>query len=378
MVALNSNAKRVLVAMSGGVDSSVAAYLLKKQGYEVIGITFQLYDFSRQNRKEGKGGCCSIEDVDDAKLVADRLGIKHYLINSREDFRKKVVDYFVSSYKRGLTPNPCVACNTFIKFDELEDQARILGIDYLATGHYARLKWDVTDGCYRIYRAGDDAKDQSYFLMGLDPAKFSKVLFPCGDYRKEEIRAFATEAGLCTNKKKESMEICFVPNNDYKSFLRQKAEVSSQDGDIVDERGNIVGRHSGIHNFTVGQRKGFGSLGLEAHYVVRLDAKKNQVVVGQESNLYSKGLIFEPSHFSAQDLERYFGKTLFVKIRSRSDFIPVRIVGVEKGGVFAEFEELQRAVTPGQFAVFYEEQKLIGGGTILEALPEMRSEQFGT
>lgn len=359
--------KRVLVAMSGGVDSSVAAYLLKKQGYEVIGITFQLYDYSRANRKEGKGGCCSVEDVDDARLIADQLGIKHYLTNSRKEFREKVIQYFVSSYKKGLTPNPCVACNTFIKFDELEYHAKLLEADYYATGHYARLV-KTDSGEVDVYRAVDSDKDQSYFLMGVDRERFRNILFPCGDYSKAEIRALANEAGLITSNKKESMEICFITNNDYKSFLKNEYQIKDQPGDIVDERGQVLGRHSGSHHFTVGQRKGLGSFGLRAHYVVRIDAEKNQVVVGNASGLFSDTMFVESA--SIKNIESYKGRRLQVKIRSRSPEVGVYIHQSGDAEILATFEEPQRAVTPGQFAVFYDGDKLLGGGAILRAVAE--------
>lgn len=359
--------KRVLVAMSGGVDSSVAALLLKKQGFDVIGITFQLYDFSRLNKKEGKGGCCSIEDVDDARIVADKLGIRHYLTNSRERFRKKVIDYFADSYRKGETPNPCVACNTFIKFDELEHYANLLEADFFATGHYAQILHN-TSGQYEIHRALDEEKDQSYFLMGVNPKFLSRCLFPCGAFTKDQIRDLAIEAGLCVGKKKDSMEICFIANTNYKDFLKKEYQFEDQPGEIVDEKGNLLGQHQGVHHFTVGQRRGLGALGLSAYYVIAIKPESRQVIVGEAHKVFAAGMMIEASQF--REASQYQGKQLTVKIRSRSPFIPVRIEGLEGNHIQARFEEPQRAVTPGQFAVFYDEKRVLGGGAILRSVPE--------
>lgn len=365
--------------MSGGVDSSVAAYLLKKQGFEVIGITFSLYDYSRLNRKEGKGGCCSIEDVDDARLVADHLGIKHYLVNSQEYFRKKVINYFVESYRQGKTPNPCVACNTFVKFDELLYHARLLDIPYIATGHYAKAV-HLPSGEVEIFRAEDEQKDQSYFLVGVDSQKFKHIHFPCGDYSKEQIRALANEAGLVTSNKKESMEICFIPNNDYKSFLKTEKSITDRPGQIMNESGDVVGFHSGIHQFTVGQRKGLGALGLKAHYVVRIDAEKNQVIVGDSRQIFSEAMLFEAIHFKdlLQDPQSFLGRSLKVKIRSRAPLVDAQILEVSSDNqqVLVRFIESQKAVTPGQYAVFYDDKKLLGGGPIVKSISEMGCEKF--
>ena len=359
---------RIVVAMSGGVDSSAAAYLLKKEGHEVIGVTFQVYDYSRENRKEGKGGCCSIEDVDDARMVADKLGIRHYLVDTRKEFRENVINYFLSSYQKGETPNPCVACNTHIKFDELEYYRNLFAADYMATGHYAKLL-RVKGGDVFIERAEDSARDQSYFLMGVNPVHLKKLIFPCGELSKNQVRELAVEAGLCVSRKKDSMEICFIPNNDYRSFLKSQLGDFERKGEIVDERTNsVLGNHTGVRDFTVGQRKGLGSFGLEAYYVTRIDSLTNRVYVGDAQKVFSKGMKLEVSSFIR--IEDFLGRPLKVKIRSKAPEVEVAIRSVDRhqGQAFAEFLEPQRAVTPGQFAVFYQGNLVVGGGAITEAI----------
>ncbi|MDB5038781.1 MAG: tRNA-specific 2-thiouridylase MnmA [Bacteriovoracaceae bacterium] len=354
--------ERVLVAMSGGVDSSVAAYLLKKEGYDVVGVTFQLYDYSRLNRKEGKGGCCSLEDVDDAKHVCEKLGIQHYLFDSRERFKERVLDYFASSYKAGQTPNPCVACNTFIKFDELAHYAKAVDAKFYATGHYAQIRRE--DGKVYLEAAVDASKDQSYFLMGVDPEKLKHVLFPVGGYTKDQIRALAIEANLPVCDKPDSMEICFVSENNYRKFLEEEYKLSDNPGNIINEAREVIGKHKGVHHFTVGQRKGLPSYGLDSHYVLEINAETKEVMVGVDRSLFSEGLAFDGKNFLGFD--EFVNRSLKVKIRSRSPMIDVKLVPSKGPALLARFETPQRAVTPGQFAVFYDGKRVVGGGPILK------------
>lgn len=350
--------------MSGGVDSSVAAYLLKAQGWDVVGITFQLYDYSRQNRKEGKGGCCSLEDVEDARAVCYKLGIKHYLFDSRARFKERVLDYFAASYKAGKTPNPCVACNTFIKFDELAHYAKAVDATYYATGHYARL---IRENDEVILEAGaDEKRDQSYFLMGVNPEHLKHMLLPVGDYSKDEIRRMAHEQGLPVGDKPDSMEICFVPDNNYRKFLSENYELGDEPGDFVDTSGRVLGTHHGIHHFTVGQKKGLGAYGIHDAYVVEIRSEQKQVVLGRDESLFSEGMGVELTQF--RNLDLWKGKALRVKIRSKSAFLPARILEIQGSQVQVQFEEPQRAVTPGQFAVFYDGLRVLGGGPILKAM----------
>lgn len=358
--------ERVLVAMSGGVDSSVAAHLLLEQGYEVVGVTFQLYDYSRLNRKEGKGGCCSLEDVDDARYVCQKLGIQHYLVDSRQRFKERVLDYFASSYKSGKTPNPCVACNTFIKFDELAHYAKAVEAKYYATGHYAKIL--RADGGVFLEAARDAARDQSYFLVGVGLDKLKALLLPLGDYTKDEIRKIAADLCLPVSDKPDSMEICFVPDNNYRKFLKDEYSVSDEPGNFIDESGQVIGRHPGIHHFTVGQRKGLAPFGFPTHYVLEIFAETKEVKLGLDTSLYSRSLAFDASQF--EDFEAYLNRPLKVKIRSRATLTEAELSRGEKGIGLCRFKEPQRAITPGQFAVFYDGNRVVGGGPILKAMAD--------
>ena len=353
--------KRVVVAMSGGVDSAVAAGLLARQGYDVIGITMRLWtledpDAPRHNRR-----CCSVEDADDARRAADALGIPHYVLNMEREFHERVIDYFVDEYGRGRTPNPCVACNEHVKFRALLDRAIAFDADYLATGHYARIQRD--GGRYRLLRAVDPAKDQSYVLHMLGQTELKKTLFPVGDYTKPRIRELAGEMGLGLADKPDSADICFVPNGDYASFV--SARLPQTPGVLRDAAGRHVGRHEGIAGFTIGQRRGLGVATGEKRFVTDIDSELNVITIGAEDDLMSRGLVAERVSWvggmPAEPLQAS------VKIRYRTPAAPATVTPLDGGRARVRFEDAQRAITPGQVAVFYDGDEVVGGGAILRA-----------
>lgn len=350
--------QRVIVAMSGGVDSSVAAGLLLRRGYEVIGVTMRLWTEDDPAAPMHHRRCCSVEDTDDARAAADALGIPHYVLNLEREFARDVVDYFVEEYRRGRTPNPCLACNQHVKFRSLLEVSLALGADYLATGHYARI--DRVDGRYRLLRAADEGKDQSYVLYTLGQRELSRLLFPTGDYRKEEVRQLATEMGLPVADKADSVEICFVPDDDYRTFIAQR--VPQVDGVLVDTDGRVVGRHRGVAGFTVGQRRRLGVALGERRFVTAVDPVRNVVTLGSEEDLFADGLSAESVRWvggvaPGDELEAD------VKIRYRTPASPA-VVRPGDGGAHVQFERPQRAITPGQAAVFYRGDQVLGGGII--------------
>ncbi len=351
---------RVVVAMSGGVDSSVAALLLHRAGWDVVGVTLKLYSLDETELPDDHQGCCTLDDVEDARAICRRLGIPHYVLNMEREFHDQVMDYFVAEYRRGRTPHPCIACNDKIKFNQLMARADALGAEYVATGHYARV--ERTRGGAILRKGADHGKDQSYVLFGMTQAQLARTLLPVGGYRKEEIRQLALDAGLITADKPESQDICFIPLGDYREFLRQRA--SGVPGEIVELDGAVVGTHQGIEYFTVGQRRGLGLPHTpgEPRYVVRLEADSNRVVVGPESALYAgETWVSGVNYVSGEALDE--GTPVSVKIRYKS-YEAAATLHPRPGGVLVRFREPQRAVTPGQAAVFYDGDTLLGGGTI--------------
>lgn len=358
-------AKRILVAMSGGVDSSVAAAMLVDQGHEVIGATMKTFCYSET---EGSSQtCCGLDGIADARRVADMLGIPHYVFDVEEDFTRDVIDDFVSEYARGRTPNPCVRCNSNTKFRDLMARGRVLDCDAIASGHYVRIQHSP-GGTSAMYRGLDQGKDQSYFLWGLPREMLPMLYFPLGDLTKPRVRDRARELGLVTAEKPESQEICFVPTGDYRDLLEKRLATrhpALEPGMLVSTDGRILGEHDGYANFTVGQRKGLGGGSPEALYVVEIRADKREVVVGTRDECLSPGMSVGELNWLAEPPAA--GSRVRVQIRYRARDVAAVVVESDDDLVIT-FEEPQRAVTPGQSAVFYEEDRLLGGGRIVRAL----------
>ncbi len=355
--------ERVLVAMSGGVDSSVAAALLLRQGYEVVGATMRLWSDDYYEQRQCSGGCCSLDDVRDAQAVAAALGIPHYVLNFKDFFQKTVVDYFVGAYQKGITPNPCIACNRYVKFEELLRRAQGLDCDYIATGHYAKIEKNASTGRYELKRAADAHKDQTYVLYGMTQHQLSHTLLPMGGYRKEEARELAKGFGLPVFSKPDSQEICFVEDGDYASLIERYTGKTAQPGDFVDADGRVLGRHGGIWRYTVGQRKGLGISADSRLYVLRIDPDANTVVLGREGEQYGSGLTTEALNYIAiPGIEGELSAQ--VKIRYNASPVPATLSPLPDGRVRVTFEKPQRAVAPGQAAVFYDQDRVLGGGVI--------------
>jgi len=365
--------RTIAVAMSGGVDSSTVAAMLRAEGHNVVGLTMQLWNQRRLAGHEGvpesvQGRCCSIDDVYDARRVAETIGIPYYVVNHEDRFERDVVRPFVQEYLSGRTPIPCSLCNNHLKFDQLLTVAQQIGAEAVATGHYARVEFDKSSGRWILKRPADHSKDQTYFLFGLTQEQLSRTMFPLGNMTKPEVRDLARKHGLASAEKPDSQEICFVPGGDYKNFIdaylaEQGESLPDTAGELVTTDGRAIGEHSGIHNFTIGQRKGLGVATGSPLYVLQIKGDTREVVVGSGENLYSNTLrVHRVNLISAEDLPALMRVT--VKIRHRHEAAAAII---EKSGadeILVSFEQPQRAITPGQAAVFYDGDVVVGGGWI--------------
>ncbi len=365
----------IAVAMSGGVDSSAVAALLRAQGHNLVGLTLQLWNQRRLAGHEGipeqvQGRCCSIDDVYDARRVAEQLDIPYYLVNQQQRFEADVVKPFVADYLAGRTPIPCTLCNNHIKFDQLLVTARQIGASRIATGHYARNRFDPAHNRWILSRPADRSKDQTYFLFGLTQDQLAHTLFPLGEMQKPYVRELATEAGLAVAAKPDSQEICFIPGGDYAAFLAAYLDEQGQpmpdtSGELVSTTGEIIGRHNGIHTFTVGQRKGLGLSSPNPLYVLSIDPDSDRVTVGQDTDLYTRDLVADCLNWIAiHDLLEGEEIRVEIKIRHRHEPAPATLRRLDSQHIIGLFDEPQRAVTPGQAAVFYQGDDVVGGGWI--------------
>jgi len=354
--------ERVLVAMSGGVDSAVAAALLHRQGYDVVGVTLRLYTEPDETVISSGRTCCGIEDVGDARAAAQAIGIPHYVLNMEREFERDVVDAFVDAYANGRTPNPCLNCNQYVKFDTLLQRALAMGVDRLATGHYASIERD--GDVHRLHRATDEAKDQSYVLYTLSQDALRRTLFPLGGMTKAETRAVAREAGLPLADKPDSVDICFVPGGDYREFVAGRGLVS-EPGVIERTDGTVAGTHAGIASYTVGQRRGLGIAEGERRFVTDIDARRNVIVIGDERDLHRRRVVASAPHWVVD--EPALGEPLLARIRYHAEGAQARVVRLDADGFEVEFSAAVRAPAPGQAIVLYRGQEVVGGGVIERA-----------
>lgn len=353
--------QKVLLGMSGGVDSSVAALLLLKAGYDVTGMTMRLRPDAYM-QQSASGGCCSLDDIDDARRVCYQLGIEHLVLNFTEEFERDVIQYFADQYAAGRTPNPCIACNRHLKFDAMLKKARLLGFDYIATGHYAVIEQNES-GRWLLKKA-PASKDQSYVLYSMTQGQLAHTLMPLGGYTKPEARQIAEEAGLRVAHKPDSQEICFVEDNDYASFLERYTGVKAPEGEFVDAQGRVLGHHKGITHYTIGQRKGLGVSFGKPMYVTKIDAAHNLITLGEEGSQYAPSLVAEDLNFIPFDTLK---EPLRAQVKMRYQARPAQafLTPLDGGRVRVDFDEPQRSVTPGQAVVFYDGDLVLGGGVIV-------------
>ena len=355
--------KKVVVGLSGGVDSSVAAWLLKEQGYDVIGVTMQIWQDEPELIQEENGGCCGLSAVDDARRVAQILDIPYYVMNFKKEFKANVMDYFVDEYLHGRTPNPCIACNRYVKWESLLQRSLAIGADYIATGHYARIE-QLPNGRYAIRNSVTAAKDQTYALYNLTQEQLKRTLMPVGEYSKDQIRVIAEKIGLPTAHKKDSQEICFVDDNDYAGFIDGYGQGKVPEGNFVDKDGKVLGRHKGITRYTIGQRKGLGLAMGHPVFVVAVRPDTNEVVIGENKDVFTDTLYAGNLNFMAiealKEPMRARGK-----IRYSHEGADCTIRMIDDNTLECKFDEPQRAVTPGQALVLYDGEYVLGGGTII-------------
>lgn len=354
--------KKVAVGMSGGVDSSVAAYLLKEQGFDVIGVTMQIWQDEDPLTMAENGGCCGLSAVDDARRVADRLGIPYYVLNFKQEFKEHVIDYFIDEYVHARTPNPCIACNRYVKWEALLNRAVELGCDYIATGHYARV-CRLDNGRYTLKKSATIRKDQTYALYNLTQEQLSRTLMPVGEYDKDQIRSIAKDVGLLVAGKPDSQEICFIPDNDYASYIEKETGKTFPTGSFVDADGRVLGKHKGIIHYTIGQRKGLGlSLGMPA-FVAEIRPEANEVVIGTNEDTFHDRLLADKVNWmSIPELQGEQKVTAKIRYSHQGAPCIIRMVGEDM--VECQFEEPVRAITPGQAVVFYDGDIVVGGATI--------------
>ena len=356
--------KKVVVGMSGGVDSSVAAWLLKNQGYDVIGVTMQIWQDEEEAAMEEHGGCCGLSAVDDARRVAAALDIPYYVMNFKKEFKENVIDYFIDDYLHGRTPNPCIACNRYVKWESLLKRSLDIGAEYIATGHYARVE-KLSNGRYAIRNSATAAKDQTYALYNLTQDQLSKTLMPVGEYTKDQIRAMADEIGLLVAHKPDSQDICFIQTGTYADFIEARLGRKFNPGNFVDEAGNVLGRHKGIIHYTVGQRKGLNLAMGYPVFVVAIRPETNEVVLGNGQDVFTDVVRCNKLNWMALEGVGEEEISVNAKIRYSHKGAPCKIRRIGEDMVECRFEEPVRAATPGQAVVFYQDDYVAGGGTIL-------------